>query len=103
MTLIDRHVPVLTWTEPEDQELDARTACPAHRTRLSAPGLRRGALCEPLPDGWAGRADLGAVSQPILGLHGTDDQVSPFPAVRLGTRPPRQRNSSASPAAGTTY
>lgn len=65
-----------------DQELDARTACPAHRTRLSAPGLRRGALYEPVPDGWAERADLGAVSQPILGLHGTDDQVSPFPAVQ---------------------
>lgn len=65
-----------------DQELDTRTACPAHRTRLSAPGLRRGALYEPVPDGWADRADLGAVSQPILGLHGTDDQVSPLPAVR---------------------
>jgi predicted alpha/beta-hydrolase family hydrolase len=65
-----------------DQELNARTACPAHRTRLSAPDLRRGALYEPVPDGWADRADLGAVSQPILGLHGTDDQVSPLPAVR---------------------
>jgi hypothetical protein len=65
-----------------DQELDVRTACPAHRTRLSAAGLRRGALYEPVPDGWAERADLGAVAQPILGVHGTDDPVSPFPAVR---------------------
>jgi alpha-beta hydrolase superfamily lysophospholipase len=65
-----------------DQELDVRTACPAHRTRLSAPGLRRGALYEPVPDGWAVRADLGGMPQPILGVHGADDPVSPFPAVR---------------------
>jgi len=65
-----------------DQELDVRTACPAHRTRLSAAGLRRGALYEPVPDGWAERADLGAVSQPILGVHGADDPVSPLPAAR---------------------
>jgi predicted alpha/beta-hydrolase family hydrolase len=65
-----------------DQELDVRTACPAHRARLSAPGLRRGALYEPVPDGWAERADLGAVAQPILGLHGAEDPVSPLPAAR---------------------
>jgi pimeloyl-ACP methyl ester carboxylesterase len=65
-----------------DQELDVRTACPAHRARLSAPGLRRGALYEPVPDGWAEWADLGAVTQPILGLHGADDPVSPLPVAR---------------------
>jgi pimeloyl-ACP methyl ester carboxylesterase len=65
-----------------DQELDARTACPAHRARLSAPGLRRGALYEPVPEGWADRADLGAVTQPVLGLHGADDPVSPLSAAR---------------------
>ena len=65
-----------------EQELDVRTACPAHRARLSAPGLRRGALYGPVPDGWAERADLGAVPQPVLGLHGADDPVSPLPAVR---------------------
>jgi alpha-beta hydrolase superfamily lysophospholipase len=65
-----------------DQELDIRTTCPAHRARLSAPGLRRGALYEPVPDGWAEWADLGAVPQPILGLHGADDPVSPLPAAR---------------------
>jgi len=65
-----------------DQELDARTACPAHRARLSAPGLRQGALYEPVPDGWAEWADLGSVTQPILGLHGADDPVSPLPAAR---------------------
>jgi alpha-beta hydrolase superfamily lysophospholipase len=65
-----------------DQELDVRTACPAHRARLSAAGLRRGALYEPVPDGWVERADLGTVPQPILGLHGADDPVSPLPAAR---------------------
>jgi alpha-beta hydrolase superfamily lysophospholipase len=65
-----------------DQELDVRTACPSHRARLSAPGLRRGALFEPVPDGWAEWADLGAVPEPILGLHGADDPVSPLPAAR---------------------
>jgi len=65
-----------------NQELDVRTACPAHRARLSGPGLRRGALYEPVPDGWAEWADLGSVTQPILGLHGADDPVSPLPAAR---------------------
>jgi pimeloyl-ACP methyl ester carboxylesterase len=65
-----------------DEELDVRTACSTHRGRLSAPGLRRGALYQPVPLGWAERADLGAVTQPILGIHGTDDPVSPLAAVR---------------------
>jgi pimeloyl-ACP methyl ester carboxylesterase len=65
-----------------DQELDVRTACPAHRARLSAPGLRRGALYEPVPDGWAEWADLSAVTQPILGLHGSGDPVSPLSVAR---------------------
>jgi alpha-beta hydrolase superfamily lysophospholipase len=65
-----------------DAELDTRTACPAHRGRLSALGLRRGALYEPVPDGWLQQADLAAVPQPILGIHGTDDLVSPLTAVR---------------------
>ena len=65
-----------------DEELDTRTACPTHRARLSGPGLRRGALYEPIPDGWSQRADLGAVTVPILGLHGSDDPVSPLAAVR---------------------
>lgn len=64
-----------------DEELDVRTACSTHRGRLSAPGLRRGTLYQPVPPGWAERADLGAVPQPILGIHGTDDPVSPLAAV----------------------
>ena len=65
-----------------ETELDARTACPTHRGRLSGPGLRRGALYDPVPPGWAERADLSAVTQPVLGLHGTDDPVSPLAAAR---------------------
>jgi alpha-beta hydrolase superfamily lysophospholipase len=67
-----------------DEELESRTACPTHRARLSGPGLRRGALYEPIPAGWTERADLGAVTVPVLGLHGTDDPVSPLALVRAG-------------------
>jgi alpha-beta hydrolase superfamily lysophospholipase len=65
-----------------EEELDTRTACPAHRARLSAPGLRRGALYQPVPDGWIQQADLAAVAQPILGIHGIDDPVSPLASAR---------------------
>jgi alpha-beta hydrolase superfamily lysophospholipase len=64
-----------------DAELDTRTFCPTHRARLSASGLRRGALFEPVPD-WAQQADLAAVTVPVLGLHGSDDPVSPLAAAR---------------------
>jgi len=65
-----------------DHELDTRTACPAHRARLSAAGVRRGALYEPVPEGWLEQADLAAVPQPVLGIHGADDPVSPLTAAR---------------------
>jgi alpha-beta hydrolase superfamily lysophospholipase len=65
-----------------DDELDTRTSCPTHRARLAASELRRGALYEPIPDGWIKLADLGAVGQPVLGIHGADDQVSPLAAAR---------------------
>jgi alpha-beta hydrolase superfamily lysophospholipase len=67
-----------TW----DDELDTRTACPAHRARLAAVGVRRGALYEAVPPGWAEQADLGAVTQPVLAIHGADDPVSPLAAAR---------------------
>ena len=67
-----------TW----DDELDTRTACPAHRARLAAVGVRRGALYEAVPPGWAERADLRAVTQPVLAIHGADDPVSPLAAAR---------------------
>jgi alpha-beta hydrolase superfamily lysophospholipase len=65
-----------------DSELDTRTACPAHRARLAGSGLVRGALYAPAPDGWDELADLSAVAQPVLGVHGADDPVSPLAAAR---------------------
>jgi pimeloyl-ACP methyl ester carboxylesterase len=65
-----------------EAELEARTACPTHRGRLAGPVLRRGALYEAVPDGWAQAADLKTVSVPVLGLHGAADPVSPLSAAR---------------------
>ncbi len=65
-----------------EAELEARTACPTHRGRLAGPVLRRGALYEPRPDGWVERADLKAVTVPVLGIHGAADPVSPLDAAR---------------------
>jgi pimeloyl-ACP methyl ester carboxylesterase len=67
-----------TW----ETELDTRTACTTHLGRLAGPGLRRGALFEPVPADWFAAADLTAIELPILGLHGAADQVSPLAAVR---------------------
>jgi alpha-beta hydrolase superfamily lysophospholipase len=66
-----------------EAELESRTACPTHQGRLGGPGLRRGALYEPVPDGWFAAADLARVRVPILGLHGEADPVSPLAAARL--------------------
>ncbi len=65
-----------------DDELDARTTCPAHRGRLTGPALRRGALYEPIPAGWLDRSGLGGLRMPILGLHGSDDPISALGQVR---------------------
>ena len=71
--------PGVSWEE----ELGARTTCPTHRGRLDDGGIvRRGALYEPVPAGWADLADLAQITQPVLGLHGADDPVSPLSAVR---------------------
>jgi alpha-beta hydrolase superfamily lysophospholipase len=67
---------------PWDAELDTRTACPVHRGRLAGSMLRRGALREPVPDRWASLADLERVVQPVLCVHGADDQVSPLAVAR---------------------
>lgn len=64
-----------------EAELDLRTACPTHRGRLAGPVLRRGALYEPVPDGWLDQADLKAVGVPVLSLHGSADMVSPVDAA----------------------
>jgi pimeloyl-ACP methyl ester carboxylesterase len=63
-------------------ELEARTACPTHRGKLAGDVLRRGALYEPVPAGWAEQADLRAVTVPVLGLHGAADPVSALSAAR---------------------
>lgn len=65
-----------------ETELAARTACPTHRGKLAGGIVRRGALYEPVPDGWAEQADLKAVTVPVLGLHGAADPVSPLAAAR---------------------
>jgi alpha-beta hydrolase superfamily lysophospholipase len=75
-------VPATPATVSWDDELDIRTTCPTHRARLAAGNLRRGALYEPVPPGWLARADLSQISQPVLGLHGADDPVSPLAAAR---------------------
>jgi pimeloyl-ACP methyl ester carboxylesterase len=67
---------------PWDEELDTRTFCSAHRARLAASALRRGALYEPVPAGWAEQASLAAVTAPVLGVHGADDPLSPLAGAR---------------------
>ncbi|RZB15034.1 lysophospholipase [Streptomyces sp. F001] len=61
-------------------ELEQRTACPTHRGRLTADtAFRRGALesapAHELPA-------LDRISLPVLGLHGTDDSISPLEEAR---------------------
>ena len=70
--------PAASWEE----ELDARTSCPTHRGRLTASSVRRGALYQPIPAGWLERADLDGLGVPILGVHGSDDPISPLGQVR---------------------
>ncbi len=65
-----------------DDELAARTTCPAHRGRITRAGVRRGALFTDLPVDWFDPAAPGRIAMPVLGLHGRDDTVSPFAAAR---------------------
>jgi pimeloyl-ACP methyl ester carboxylesterase len=66
-----------------DDELDARTACPTHRGRLTDDGaVRRGALAEGVPPEWFDRARPEAIEVPVLGVHGSDDVVSPLATAR---------------------
>jgi alpha-beta hydrolase superfamily lysophospholipase len=70
---------VVDW----DAELDQRTACSAHRARLSGDGaVQHGALAVDLPSNWFEQAKLANVGVPVLGIHGADDSVSPLGAVR---------------------
>jgi pimeloyl-ACP methyl ester carboxylesterase len=66
-----------------DAELDQRTACSAHRGQLSNDeALVRGALAVEPPSDWFEQARLADVRVPVLGIHGVDDAVSPWPAAR---------------------
>ncbi|MGW2400019.1 alpha/beta hydrolase [Kitasatospora sp. NPDC001664] len=63
---------------PQDDELTARTACPAHRGLLDTdPDYRPGALAEPVPAALAQAAGRAAPALPVLLLHGAADPVSP--------------------------
>ena len=63
-----------------ESELDARTACPAHRARLTADAsFERGALAAPVPDRLLGRAHTAL---PVLVLHGAADPVTPVAEAR---------------------
>jgi len=78
-------LPVAGEIAPTDWEgeLEVRTNCPTHRTRLSDDeGVRRGALWSPPPSEWFGLADPTALDVPVLGVHGAADVVSPLDAVR---------------------
>ncbi|WP_433833142.1 alpha/beta hydrolase [Actinoplanes sp. CA-015351] len=64
-----------------DDELEARTGCPAHRGVLSAGAAAQGALFSAqIPTELIG--DAGDVTIPTLGLHGDADTVSPLDAAR---------------------
>lgn len=57
-------------------ELEARTACPAHRRVLSEdPGFERGALAAPLPAGWD-ELRLAPSGKPTLVVHGSADPLT---------------------------
>jgi len=64
---------VLGW----EDELEARSACPVHRSRLvDEEVLRPGALGRDLPASWEGPR-LSAPVTPTLVIHGTADPVTP--------------------------
>ncbi|MHA3703259.1 alpha/beta hydrolase [Jatrophihabitans sp. YIM 134969] len=72
-------------TSPErgwDDELDARTACSAHRARIGEGRVRPAALFEPVPDTWLDAAVPARIDVPVLGLHGASDVVSPVAEAR---------------------
>ncbi|MFI6932870.1 alpha/beta hydrolase [Streptomyces sp. NPDC050287] len=74
--LILAGLPTDPWTSGGwDAEVEARTACPAHRGRLTNdPDFRRGTLGD--TSGLPGLR-LDRVSVPVLALHGKDDAISP--------------------------
>ncbi|MER5427691.1 lysophospholipase [Streptomyces sp. NPDC002588] len=80
--LILAGLPTGAWAAGSwEEEVEARTACPTHRGRLTNdPAFRRGALAEaPVTH------SLGLVRIPVLALHGADDTVSPVDSAYAGT------------------
>lgn len=84
-------LPVGSQPNPElsswPSELDARSACPVHRRRLSEDELlRQGAVAERIPSAWVTRAGLDQIAVPVLGLHGDGDEISPLVFAREAYR-----------------
>jgi alpha-beta hydrolase superfamily lysophospholipase len=68
--------------ESWDAELDARTACPAHRARLTKDErLTRGAISAPVAQDLLDSLALKP-AQPLLVIHGATDVVAPVEAIR---------------------
>jgi alpha-beta hydrolase superfamily lysophospholipase len=65
-----------------DDELEARTTCPTHRGRISGEIVTRGALYDAIPQEFLDRADVSALSVPVLGIHGQQDPISSLATVR---------------------
>lgn len=65
-----------------DDELDARTFCPAHRARISQAGVRRAELFTDLPADWFDPGTPARIAVSVLGIHGRDDTISPIEDAR---------------------
>ncbi|MFE9826382.1 alpha/beta hydrolase [Streptomyces sp. NPDC005791] len=78
-----------------EDELDVRTACPAHRGALTEDtGLRRGALDEAIPEALLAAAYAGDIGVPTLLLTGDADPLADREAlVRMAKSLPRARLS----------
>jgi pimeloyl-ACP methyl ester carboxylesterase len=68
------------WTT--EQELDARSSCPVHRSRLVLDGvLREGALAETSEAYVAGSELASRIDVPALAFHGSEDAISGIAAA----------------------
>ncbi|GAA2775053.1 lysophospholipase [Saccharopolyspora taberi] len=63
-----------------EEELAARTSCPTHQRRLTENG--GGTLQSAVPPQWHDAPDISGVTVPVLGLHGSDDVISPRSRIR---------------------
>ena len=73
------------WLESWEDEVEYRASCPTHRGLIADETLvERGALrSDRIPQELREPVDLpGLTDLPVLGLHGDDDVISPFEAVR---------------------